>query len=134
MRESELLYQDIWITFGLNKKDLTRTQLHLVAYLYLKTLHLHLPTMHLNKGDDEDSDHEEQASIKKRKISVMAYSRRVMEVKNLKVPATIELLGCDSKFFLGIRVTLFDPTTVSQSGFFLTLKQSNWECDDSEKS
>ena len=50
------------------------------------------------------------------------------------MPATLQLIGCDSKFYLGIKVTLFDSVTISESGFFLTLKQSSWERDDSEKS
>ena len=31
-------------------------------------------------------------------------------------------------------MTLFDPITVSESGFFLTLKQKSWERSESEKS
>ena len=84
--------------------------------------------------DDEDSDFEEKANIKNKSIDTIAYLRRIIEVKNQKVPATIELLGCDSKFYLGIKVTLFDPATVSESGFFLTVKQKSWECSESEKS
>ena len=118
----------------MNKKDLTRTQLHLIAHLYLKTLFLHMPTMELNKGDEEDSDYEERAKIDNRKIDNIAYVRRIIEVKNQKVPATIQLLGCDSRFYLGIKVTMFDPATVSESGFFLTVKQKSWERNDSEKS
>ena len=89
LRFTELPYQRIWTFFGLNKKDLTRTQLHLVAYLYLRTLFLHLPTMELNKGDDEDSDFEEKAIINNKPIDTIAYLRRIIEVKNQKVPATI---------------------------------------------
>ena len=44
------------------------------------------------------------------------------------------MLGCDSRFYLGIKVTLFDPSTISESGFFLTVKQKSWERSDSEKS
>ena len=134
LRYTELPYRDIWTHFGLNKKDLTRTQLHLVAYLYLRTLFLHLPTMDLNRGDDEDSDFEEKAIIRTKPITTIAYLRRVIEVKNQKVPATIQLLGCDSRFYLGVKVTLFDPATVSESGFFLTVKQKSWERTESEKS
>ena len=31
-------------------------------------------------------------------------------------------------------MTMFDPATVSESGFFLTVKQKSWERSDSEKS
>ena len=58
-RESFLDYLRIWTYFGLNKLDLTRTQLHFVCFMYLRTLFLYLPTMELNRGDDEDSDNEE---------------------------------------------------------------------------
>ena len=81
-----------------------------------------MPTIELNKGDAEDSDHEEKAIIKNKPIDTIAHVRRIHEVKNQKVPVTIELLGCDSRFYLGIKVTLFDPETISESGFFLTLK------------
>lgn len=82
VRLSELPYQNIWTFFGLNKKDLTRTQLHLVAYLYLRTLFLHMPTIELNKGEDEDSDFEEKAIIRNKPIDTIAYLRRIIEVKN----------------------------------------------------
>mmetsp|Transcript_9387 Transcript_9387/g.12782 ORF Transcript_9387/g.12782 Transcript_9387/m.12782 type:complete len:187 (+) Transcript_9387:1488-2048(+) len=90
--------------------------------------------MELNKGDAEDSDFEEKAIIKVKSIDTIAYVRRILEVKNQKVPATIQLIGCDQRFYLGIKVTLFDPETVSESGFFLTIKQKNWERSESEKS
>lgn len=82
LRDTELPYSQIWTYFGLNKKDLTRTQLHLIACLYLKTLFLNLPTMELNKGDAEDSENEEKALIKNKQIDTIAYVRRIHEVKN----------------------------------------------------
>ena len=91
-----------------------------MAHLYLRTLFLHLPTYGVGKHSD-DSDFEEKAIIKCKPIDTVAYLRRIIEVKNLKVPATIYLLGCD-KFYLGLKVTLFDPATISESGFFLTVK------------
>jgi len=60
-----------------------------VAYLYLRTLFLHLPTMEINKGDDEDSDNEEKAIIKNKPIDTIAFVRRILEIKNQKVPVTI---------------------------------------------
>lgn len=62
-RDTTMPYNKIWTFFGVNRADLSRPQLHLVAYLYLTTLFLYLPTMELNKGDDEDSENEEQALI-----------------------------------------------------------------------
>ena len=108
--------------------------MHLVSHLYLKTLFLFLPTMELNKGDEEDSENEEKALISHKPIDCVAYIRRIIDVKDQKVPATISLLGCEGKFYLGIKVTLYDPGTVSDTGFFLTIKQSNWEYSVSEKS
>ena len=122
VKRSEILpYSDIWKHFGLNKLDLTRADLHLISYLYLKTLNLFMPTIGFSKGDDEDSDHEEKVIIAKKPISSIAYKRRILDVKNKKVPATISLLGCDSKFYLGIKVTLFDPIACIEDGFFLTV-------------
>ena len=62
------------------------------------------------------------------------YRRKLLDVKNKKVPATISLLGCDSKFYLGIKVTLFDPIACTEDGFFLTVNQKSWELSESEKS
>jgi hypothetical protein len=38
------------------------------------------------------------------------------------------------KIYFGIKVTVFDPDTISESGFFLTVNQAAWERSDSEKS
>ena len=37
------------------------------------------------------------------------------------VPATVSLVGYGEKYYLGIKVTLFDPEKVKESGFFLTV-------------
>ena len=120
-REHILPYQNIWSTFGLIKKDMTWSELKLVTYLYLKTLFLNLPTMDLNKGDDEDSDTEEKAMISVKPIEPITHIRHVLNVEGKHKPVSITLLGVDSLYYLGIKVTLFDPVTVSETGFFLTL-------------
>jgi hypothetical protein len=102
--------------------------------MYLKTLFLYLPTMELNRGDDEDSDNEEQALISSRPIDCVCAVRKIITVKDRKVPATISLVGVENKIYLGIKVTFLDPETISESGFFLTVDQSAWERSDSEKS
>lgn len=120
-RETHLDYLKIWTYFGLNKLDLTRTQLHFVSYLYLKTLFLYLPTMELNRGDDEDSENEEQALIANKPIDCVCAVRNIITVKGRRVPATVSLVGIGNKSYLGIKVTVLDPETVSEQGFFLTV-------------
>lgn len=88
-REIDLPYAKVWNYFGLNKRDLTRTQLHLIASLYLKTLFLFLPTMEFNKGDEEDSENEERAMISSRPIDCVAFARRIIKVGDKKVPVTV---------------------------------------------
>ena len=50
------------------------------------------------------------------------------------VPVTIVLVGYDEKYYLGVKVTIFDPQKVKESGFFLTVDQADWERSDMEKS
>ena len=131
-RDHSLPYRGIWSNFGLIKLDLTRTELHLITHLYLNTLSLFLPTMELNKGDDEDSENEEKALIQNKHIETVTYTRRMVEMKDRYLPATLSLLGCENNY-LGIKVTLFDPLTVSDTGFFLTIDQTSWVRTASEK-
>ena len=63
LRSHTLPYNNIWSIFGVSKFDLSKAELLLISYLYLKTLYLFMPTISLNKGDEEDSDHEEKAWI-----------------------------------------------------------------------
>lgn len=90
--------------------------------------------MELNRGDEEDSDNEEQALIATRRIDCVCAVRQIITVKDRRVPATISLVGVENKIYLGIKVTVFDPDTVSESGFFLTVDQAAWERSDQEKS
>lgn len=64
----------------------------------------------------------------------MCAVRRIITIKGRKVPATVSLVGCENKIYFGIKVTVFDPETISESGFFLTVNQAAWERSDSEKS
>jgi len=59
--------------------------------------------------------------------------RRIIEVEGRKTPATLSLLGCEGKFYLGIKVTVFNWNTVSESGFFMTINQKEWERSEEEK-
>ena len=90
--------------------------------------------MELNKGDDEDSDNEEQALISNKPIDCVCAVRRIVNVKERRVPVTISLIGCENKIYFGIKVTVMDPETISESGFFLTVDQAAWERTNSEKS
>ena len=107
--------------FGVHIQDLSLPFLKLVSYIYLSTLIFYLPTMVLNKGSEEDSENEEQAMISKIPIDVISFIRRIICVGGKNIPATIQLLGCQGKRYLGIKVTMFDPDTISESGFFMTL-------------
>lgn len=48
--------------------------------------------------------------------------------------ATLELLGVEGKFYLGIRVTIFDRASLTSQGFFLSVKPKQWELTAAEKS
>jgi len=61
----------------------------MLAALVLNTLFLHMPTMDLNKGDDEDSDYEEEVNINMRKIDSVAHMRKLLDVYGEKIPLTI---------------------------------------------
>jgi hypothetical protein len=45
--------------------------------------------MELNRGDDEDSENEEQALISNKPIECVCAARKIMTVKDRRVPATI---------------------------------------------
>jgi hypothetical protein len=79
-----------------------------------------LPTLEKN-DDTDDSDAEEKCYIKTKTINCIAFVRKIVTVKTHKVPVTLELIGIEGKQYLGIKVTMFDPSTVSESGFFLTV-------------
>jgi hypothetical protein len=90
--------------------------------------------MELNRGDDEDSENEEQALIASKPIDCVCAVRKIITVKGRRVPATVSLVSMDNKVYLGIKVTVLDPDTISEQGFFLTVDQAAWERTDSEKS
>ena len=47
----------------MKKHELDRSQLKMFVSKYLQMLHLHMPTMNVNRGDDEDSNYEEEILI-----------------------------------------------------------------------
>lgn len=87
----------------------------------------------MNRGDDESgSETEEKALIQCKPIDTVIFVRRMMKVSDRYLPITLSLLAVEDRFF-GIKVTLFDPVTVSDSGFFLTVDQKSWERTAEEK-
>ena len=46
-------------------------------------------------------------------------------------PVTLSLLGCNGTF-IGIKVVIFDPNNITESGFFLTVRQKDWLKDGCE--
>jgi hypothetical protein len=81
--------------FGVQKQDLDRSQVIMFSAYLLNSLFLHMPTMEINKGDDEDSDNEEEVNISQRKIECIAFFRKLVDMQGEKLPLTISLLGHD---------------------------------------
>lgn len=48
--------------------------------MVLQTLHLHMPTMELNKGEAEDSDYEEEVNIAQKKIECVTHMRKLLDI------------------------------------------------------
>ena len=48
---------------------------------YIESLQLLMPTMCINKGDDEDSDYEEQVLISSKQIIILESQRRLITSK-----------------------------------------------------
>ena len=61
--------------------------------IYLNSLFLNMPTMNINKGDEEDSDDEEEVLISERGIDVVTHARRSIDVGGTKMPMTIKILN-----------------------------------------
>lgn len=45
---------------------------------FLSTFKLFMPTMDMNRGDDENSDYEEEIFIQQKEISIVASARRIL--------------------------------------------------------
>ena len=125
---------DIQRIFGVRCSELTKSQLYLITYLYMKTLTLCWPPSELNQGNinaigggDTSSDEDDAKVIIKQGIieHICGYRRMIRIDKAKLAPVTITLLGCN-KVFLGIRVVIFDTASVQESGFFFTVKQDEW--------
>ena len=49
------------------------------------------------------------------------------------MPVTLELIGVPMKFFIGIKIVIYDRVTMTESGVFIRVEQSEWILKDSEK-
>jgi hypothetical protein len=115
-RTLETRYSEFNSLFGIKKHELDSSQLQMFGAKFLSTFKLFMPTMDMNRGDDENSDYEEEIFIQQKEISIVASARRVLSfqvavdnkstVQESRV-VTTELLGLDGHEFLGIRVTQF---------------------------
>ena len=56
----------------------------------------------------------------------------MLKVDDRYLPITLSLLSVEESFF-GIKVTLYDPLTVSDTGFFLMVDKAQWERTQEEK-
>ena len=56
----------------------------------------------------------------------------MLKIEDRFLPITLSLLAVEDYFF-GIKVTLFDLLTVSDTGFFLTVNKASWERKQEEK-
>jgi hypothetical protein len=100
------------------------------GYRFLSTFKLFMPTMSMNRGDDEDSEYEEEIYISQKDVLSVANSRRVLDNKSV---VTIDLLGVDDCEFLGIRVSQFLKKNLTEVGYFLFVNTKKWEMSEEDK-
>lgn len=88
----------------------------------------------MNKEDDDSccSEVEEKALIQSKPIETVIYKRKLLKVDDKYLPITLSLLAVEESFY-GIKVTLFDSPTVSDTGFFLMVDKASWERTQEEK-
>mmetsp|Transcript_9981 Transcript_9981/g.9917 ORF Transcript_9981/g.9917 Transcript_9981/m.9917 type:complete len:177 (+) Transcript_9981:452-982(+) len=109
-----------------------RSQLIMFSAMLLNSLFLHMPTMEMNRGEQEDSDYEEEINIAQKKIEPVEQIRKIIEMQGEKVILTIYLLGYDQTF-LGIKVSIYNSALIKDLGFFLTVDQPYWEAEEHER-
>lgn len=80
VRTYKCQYSEFNSLFGIKKHELDRSLLMIFCYKYLSTLFLFMPTMHCNKGDEEDSDYEEEVRISHRKAECLANARKIVRI------------------------------------------------------
>jgi hypothetical protein len=82
VRTYKCSYSEFNSLFGIKKHELDRSLLTIFCYKYLGLLCLFMPTMKYNRGDEEDSDYEEEVSITRKKWDCLASARRIMRLSN----------------------------------------------------
>lgn len=83
--------------------------------------------MEINKGDLEDSDNEEEVLVDLNSVDTAAHKRVLVTIDNEKVPITFELVGHSGKYYMGVKVTMFNQVALKDEGFFLIVNQKQWE-------
>lgn len=115
---------DLLRIFGIRTSELSKSQLYLITYLYMKTLSVFNPFEMVDKDldDDESSSEEEKVIlIKQGEVETIYGARRMILIgKNKLVPVTITVL-CSGESFLGIRVVIYNPSQAQETGFFLAV-------------
>ncbi len=74
-------YKEFNNLFWIKKHELDRSQLCMFGANYIESLQLLMPTMCINKGDNEDSDYEEQLLISSKQIIILECQRRLITSK-----------------------------------------------------
>ena len=64
----ECSYNDFNQLFGVKKHKLDQSNMLVMCYKYLLSLHLFMPTMEINRGQEIDSDYEEEVRIAQKDI------------------------------------------------------------------
>jgi len=138
VRTYKCSYSEFNSLFGIKKHELDRSLLIIFCYKYLGLLSLFMPTMKYNRGDEEDSDYEEEVSITRTKWDCLASARRIMRLSNSNGEnseprlVTIQLMGVDDKYFLGIKITLFNQKQLKEEGYFFFVNQKRWALSAAE--
>ena len=63
----------------------------------------------------------ENVQIRLRSIECVYHYRKALTVGRQTLPVSVQLLGVEGQYYLGLRVTIFDNESVSEQGFFLLI-------------
>ena len=108
-------------------------QFKAIVSLYLSTLYLYLPNIKINREEREDSDDDDKVFIRQHPIDCFSFVRKIIQINGIRVPVTLQLIGVPNRFFLGIKLVVFNTDTTSESGVFLCIDQKNWLLHDGQK-
>ena len=133
VRNHVLKYESIWSQFAVNRASLSLMQFKAIVSLYLSTLYLYLPNIKINREEREDSDDDDKVFIRQHPIDCFSFVRKIIQINGIRVPVTLQLIGVPNRFFLGIKLVVFNTDTTSESGVFLCIDQKNWLLHDSQK-